>query len=212
MSDSVSSVTDWGIHVVECVLWDFGDTLADESWMTKASAQLSNWPNIYKQLIWEGQLGIDWNLGKVQTEEIASHFAVLLSADREHIADHMKRCCEEVKFFDHAIKAVQSCELPQAIVTINPDIFSQQVVPNYRLNKLFEAIVTSCEEKTLDKSDLCDIALQRLGDASDRSGALLIDNRIENVESWRTRGGIAYHFTGNEAFATEPPDLFKRFL
>ena len=78
MSGSVSSVTDWGIHVVECVLWDFGDTLADKSWMTKAPAQLSNWPYIYKQLIWEGQLGIDWNLGKVQTEEIASHLAPII--------------------------------------------------------------------------------------------------------------------------------------
>jgi phosphoglycolate phosphatase-like HAD superfamily hydrolase len=198
--------------MVECVLWDFGDTLADQSWLTKAPAQLSNWPAIYRQLIWEGQLGIDWNLGKVQTGEIASHFAGLLSADREHIADHMRRCCEEVKFFDHAMKAVQSCQLPQAIVTINSDIFSQQVVPNYRLNQLFETIVTSWEEKTLDKSDLCDIALQRLGGVSDRSGALLIDNRIENVESWRARGGIAFHFTGNEAFASEPPDLFKSSL
>jgi hypothetical protein len=198
--------------MVECVLWDFGDTLADESWMNKAPYQLPSWPNLYKQLIWEGQLGIDWNLGKLQTEDIVSHFAGLLSVDRGHIADHMKRCCEDVKFFDHAMKAVQSCELPQAIVTINPDIFSQCVVPNYRLDQLFEPIVTSWQERTLDKSDLCDKALQQLGGVLDRSGALLIDNRIENVESWRSRGGIAYLFTGNEAFASEPPDLFKNFL
>lgn len=180
--------------------------------MTKAPAQLSNWTDIYRQLIWEGQLGIDWYLGKVGTEEIASHFTRLLPVNRKYIADHMKRRCKDVKFFDHAMKAVQSCGLPQAIVTINSDIFSKQVVPNYRLNQLFEAIVTSWEEKTLDKSDLCDIALLRLGGVSDRSGALLIDNRIENVESWRARGGIAYHFTGNEAFASKPPDLFKSSL
>ncbi len=206
------SVTDWEIHVVECVLWDFGDTLADESWMTNAPAQLSNWTGIYKQLIWEGQLGTDWNLGRVGIEEVASHFAELLSTDAEYIVEHMKRRCEDVTFFDHVMKAVQSCGLPQAIVTINPDIFSKQVVPNYQLNQLVETIVTSWEEKTLAKSDLCDIALRRLGSVSNRNGALLIDNRIENIESWRARGGSAYHFIGNEAFASEPPDLFKRSL
>jgi len=107
--------------------------------------------------------------------------------------------------------AVNSCELVQAIVTINPDIFSQEVVPNYKLNEVFEIIVTSWEEENLDKSDLCDIAIQKLGSVSDRSRALLIDNRIENVEGWQARGGKAYHFTGDAAFAANLPDIFEVF-
>ncbi len=180
--------------MIECVLWDFGDTLADEGWMAKAPAQLSDWTGTYKQQIWEGSLGIDWNLGRVRTHKVASDLAGLLSADTGYIADHLQRCCENVSFFGHAMNAVHSCGLAQAIVTINPDIFSQEVVPNYRLNQLFETIVTSWEEQSLDKSDLCDIALQRLGGVSDRRRALLIDNRIENVEGWRARWHrISFH-------------------
>jgi hypothetical protein len=107
------------------------------------------------------------------------------------------------------MKAVRPCALPQAIVTINPDMFSDCVIPNYQLDKMFETIVTSWEEGTLDKSDLCDIALARLDGVAERSAALLVDNRIENVERWRARGGVAYHFTGDAAFASNPPDAFK---
>jgi len=58
---------------------------------------------------------------------------------------------------------VEKCELPQAIVTINPDIFNDWIVPNYNLQNLFYPIVASCELKTLNKAVVCDNALDKLG-------------------------------------------------
>jgi FMN phosphatase YigB (HAD superfamily) len=105
-----------------------------------------------------------------------------------------------VQFFEHAWAAARARSLPQAIVTVNSDVFSRFVVPNYALDSAFDAIVTSWEEGTMDKARLCEIALERLGGA-DPSEALLIDNIEANVDAWRALGGQAYLFTGDNEFA-----------
>ena len=194
--------------MVSCVLWDFGDTLADERWMLEAPAQVPAWADTFVQHILKGKLGYDWGIGHIGAEDVGVRLAAILSTNADTIVDHMKRCCANVAFHENAMKAVQSCSLPQAIVTLNTDVFSECVVPNYRLHETFETIVTSWEEGTLDKSDLCDVALKRLGIA-DRRDALLIDNLVKNVESWRARGGLAHHFTGDDDFASNPPEVFE---
>lgn len=89
--------------------------------------------------------------------------------------------------------AAQARPRPQAIVTVNSDLFSRFVVPNYALDSTFDEIVTSWEERTLDKAHLCEIALERLG-GHDPAEGLLIDNIEANVEGWRALGGRAYLF------------------
>ena len=61
-------------------------------------------------------------------------------------------------------------------------------------------IVISGEEHTDDKADLCDRALERMG-VNERGGSLLVDNIESNVVSWRSRGGRAYWYRGDQAFA-----------
>ena len=112
----------------------------------------------------------------------------------------MRSRCRDVSFFEHAWATARARNLPQAIVTLNADVFSRFVIPNYGLDEIFDVIVTSWEERTRDKARLCDIALQRLG-GSDPAEALLIDNIEANVEAWRARGGQAYWFRGDEEFA-----------
>jgi len=89
--------------------------------------------------------------------------------------------------------------LPQAIVTLNPDLLSDIIVPHYALDTVFDTIVTSWEERSLDKAQLCRIALERLG-GHDPAHALLIDNIEANVDAWRSVGGQAYLFRGDDAF------------
>ena len=93
--------------------------------------------------------------------------------------------------------------MPQALVTVNPRLFSEQIVPRYPIFKKFEVIMTSWEERTLDKVELCSVALSRFQTAIAPSAALLVDNVSENVKGWERRGGQGYWFQGPKAFAAD---------
>jgi len=184
---------------VRYLLWDFGDTLVDERWMWSCPDGFANWTDSYRTL-GAGDLGSRWNRGESTFEEFASQLAIDVGIGFDDACAHMQGCCNAIHFFEHAWATAQSRAVPRGIVTINPDLFTRFVVPNYELDTVFETIVTSWQEGTEDKARLCEIALERLG-GSDPAEALLIDNIEANVDAWRARGGQAYLFVGDEQFA-----------
>ena len=185
---------------VRYLLWDFGDTLVDQRWMWPSPAGVPGWTEWY-QALGDGELGARWELGELSTDDLAVTLAAEFAITADAAMAHMQSCCREVQFFEHAWAAARARSRPQAIVTLNSDVFSRFVVPNYQLDSVFDIIVTSWEERTRDKAELCQIALERLG-GRDPSEALLIDNIEANVDAWRARGGQAYWFVGDETFAT----------
>ena len=90
--------------------------------------------------------------------------------------------------------------LPQAIVTVNPDLWSEVIVPLYGFDQTADVIVTSWEEATIDKGVLCQLAVERLGIGCAASSALLIDNKRANIDAWAARGGSGYVYTTDAAF------------
>jgi FMN phosphatase YigB (HAD superfamily) len=87
------------------------------------------------------------------------------------------------------------------LVTVNPDLFSV-IRDHYRLADNFDAVVTSWEEGTRDKTALCHRALEMLA-VEDPGHTVLIDNMAENVQGWREEGGGGYLFRGDEAFGRD---------
>jgi len=188
------------------LLWDFGDTLVDERWMWACPEGVANWTDSYRAL-GSGDVGSRWNRGELSFEEFATLIAADVGIGFHDACAHMQSCCNAIRFFEHAWAKARSHEMPQAIVTVNPDLFTRFVVPNYDLDMVFDTIVTSWEEGTEDKARLCEIALERLG-GSDPAAALLVDNIEANVDAWRARGGQAYLFVDDERFASEVVALF----
>jgi FMN phosphatase YigB (HAD superfamily) len=188
---------------VRYLLWDFGDTLVDQRWMWPSPPQAPEWSARYRTLA-DSELDARWNLGEITTEELALALTADLGISLDATMAHIEECCRNVKFFTHAWAAARARPRPQAIVTVNSDVFSRFVVPNYGLDSVFEQIVTSWEEGTLDKARLCERALERLG-GRDPSEALLVDNIEANVDAWRLVGGQAYLFRGDEQFACDWP-------
>jgi len=186
------------------LLWDFGDTLVDERWMWSCPEGFPNWTDAYRAL-GSGDLGSRWNRGELTFEEFASRLAADVGIDFDDACAHMQRCCTTIHFFEHAWSKARLHAVPQAIVTINPDLFTRFVVPNYELDTVFDTIITSWQEGTEEKAELCAIALERLG-GNDPAEALLIDNIEANVEAWRARGGQAYLFVGDAEFASANAD------
>jgi hypothetical protein len=186
---------------IQAVLWDFGDTLADETWMPAPLPGVADWPAAYGRILGGGDLADRWNLGLATVAHVADELAAGLGVAGARVLMHMRRCCGEVVFHPEVMKPVAELGLPQAIVTINSDIFSEIVVPTYALADRFDTIVASWEEATLSKADLCDIAMSRQPGAVDRASCLLIDNKLENVLEWRGRGGKAWRFQGSAPLA-----------
>ena len=181
-----------------CLLWDFGDTLCDERFIWSSSPE---WMAIYEAF--EAHGGMAWCEGALTADAFAQRISEPLGMTPGDVARHMRERCHAITWMPQAWTAFRARTRPQAIVTVNPDLFSEVIVPAHALDQYANVIVTSWEERTNNKADLCDIALERLSGSWSREQALLIDNKVESVEAWRARGGRGYIFTTDGAFARD---------
>lgn len=187
------------------LLWDFGDTLVDERWMLRAPDGCPTWPTAWSAVMAGHADG--WNVGKVRAREIFAALAERTGLAREDIEVHARACCRGLAFNPAAWRVATERRLPQALVTVNPDLFANDVVPAHDLSDVFDVIVMSYAEQTVDKVALCEVALDRLRFDGDRSDALLIDDRLDLVDAWRDAGGTGYWFQSDEQFGHEFPRL-----
>lgn len=187
------------------LLWDFGDTLVDERWMRRPPPECATWETVWDDVM--ADLADDWNVGRIGTDQVVGALAERSGMTVATVRSHARRCCESITFHPVAWRVASERRLPQALVTVNPDLLADVVVPAYGLDDVFDTIVTSSEARTDDKASLCDIALERLGVDGPRSDALLIDNRRDLVGAWRTLGGAGYWFRGDETFRADLPAL-----
>jgi hypothetical protein len=198
---------DVGEHAPQVLLWDFGDTLVDERWMLRCPPECPEWVDA-----WEATMAVladEWNVGAVSSPAVFGELARLTGMNERDVAEHARRCCSQIQRHAHAWTVFSERRRPQAIVTVNPDLFSQLVVPALSLLELVDVIVTSWEEKTEDKTELGRIALDRLGRGATLSHALLIDNRSDIIDAWRISGGRGYWFESDQAFERDAPRLIS---
>lgn len=180
---------------VQCLLWDFGDTLCDELSLWRSS---SEWMEVYRSFGEQDGIGAAWSLGGLDTREVAARLAGRMSLSEAEIRAHLSRT-DLFEFFPFTYAFFRARHLPQAIVTVNPAQF-RAMARELAFHEVTDAIVVSAEEKTADKGALCEIALRRMPVACARDRALLIDDKQSNVDSWVRRGGIGYRYTTDSAF------------
>jgi FMN phosphatase YigB (HAD superfamily) len=190
------------------VLWDFGDTLVDERWMLRAPELYPAWPTVWVEVM--SAYAEDWDAGRVNEGDIVAALAARTGMRLDEVEQHVANCCRSVLCNPVAWRVAAERRLPQALVTVNPDLFVNRVMPAYGLDAVFDAIAVSCMEGTTDKVRLCEIALRRLGFDGDRRDVLLIDNRRDLVDAWRNTGGIGYWYRDDTAFDADLPGLFGR--
>ena len=182
---------------VECLLWDFGDTLCDEKFIWSSGPE---WMEVYETFDDDG-VGSKWCLGEIDTLQFAEELAGRMNRSVDSIVEHMTKRCGSIQFFEKTYAFFKERHLPQAIVTVNPDLFSNVIVPICGFEEDCDVIVTSWEEGTEDKRILNKLAIERLALGCDNAAALLIDNKKKNVDDWKSEGGAGYWFKGDQAFA-----------
>jgi FMN phosphatase YigB (HAD superfamily) len=183
-------------------LVDFGNTLADQTFFRRNCEKFPTWTRHYVPLV--NQLRPDWDTGRISSGQLAERIASQLAVDAGEVHAYMRELCTTVNFYPAINRAVRRRRARggrQALVTVNPDIFSE-VAAHYALHDHFDAIVTSWEHGVPDKAELCRRALNALGSASP-ADSVLIDDLETNVQAWVTEGGRGYLFRDDETFAKD---------
>lgn len=187
---------------IRCLLWDFGDTLCDERFIWGSGPE---WLAMYETF--DGGIGDQWSTHEFDTAAFSAELSRLLGKPVDEIVAHMvERSTNHVQFFDYTYRYFRAQKLPQAIVTVNPDLFSDVIVPAHDLASVCDTIVTSWEERTIDKSILCGVALERLSIEVEPAEALLIDNKQVNLDAWATMGGAGYLYRTDTDFRRDIAD------
>lgn len=182
---------------VQCLLWDFGDTLCDELSLWRVSPE---WMDVYRSF--GDGLGAAWNRGDLDTAGFVAALAKQMPLSEVQILAHLRRT-ELFAFFPHTYAFFRERHLPQAIVTVNPVYFSEVVVPAFALDAVTDVIVVSAAEKTTNKGELCRRAIERMKLGCAASQALLIDNKQSSLDAWAAYGGIGYLYTTDSAFVQD---------
>ncbi|MEM7113278.1 MAG: hypothetical protein AAF614_12660 [Chloroflexota bacterium] len=192
---------------INCVLFDFGDTLALEQWMLQSSAAYPEWESTYRREIWNvAEIGEQWGRGELASADIAQRMATALTISPEAAHQQMVENCKKLTYFPHIMAYVQKRRqlgMKQAILTLNADIFSDVVVPHYQLHTLFDVVVNSCHHGTLDKAELSQHVFAHYGGDIGFHNGLLIDNSQHHLDRFAAQGGATYLFTTDEQFASD---------
>lgn len=196
------------------VLFDFGDTLAREPFCVIAPAGVPDWEARVLATYDEDGLCDRWCAGDVGFAEVVARVAARCGLDEATTRAAMEhdwrnlRLNEVVFGFARELGGAGRA----AVVTVNPDAFTELIAPHYGVDRDFPVVVASWQERNNDKTALCEIALERFGAPGELATALLVDNRADNVEAFRSRGGEAYLFTDDAAFARDLPLLRARLV
>jgi FMN phosphatase YigB (HAD superfamily) len=153
--------------------------------------------------VMEGVRG-DWDTGRLSATEIAAEMADRLACTPGEAHAYMQELCQRIVFYpriDAAVRNRRARGGRQALVTVNPDLF-EEVVGNYSLLDVFDAVVTSAVHGTANKVMLCHRALAILG-IDDPGEAVLIDNLAANINGWSAAGGQTYLFSSDGTFASD---------
>jgi len=196
---------------LDVVLFDFGDTLAQEPFCVQAPPGCSDWREHVLAAYAEEGLAARWCAGETGFDAVVARVAARCALPLEATRAAMQHDWRHLRWNERT--AAFARELGRAgraaLVTVNPEAFLTCIVPHHDLDRDFGVIVGSWEERTNDKVRLCERALERLG-APQRSAVLLVDNDARNVEAWQAAGGEGHWYRGDAAFAVEIPALRAR--
>ena len=104
---------------------------------------------------------------------------------------------------NHAGRIRRHCErqgTKTAMVTVNSDLFLDEIVRDQNLRKYFDVIASSSEYQTTNKEYLWDTVFCQLGAPFAYETGLLIDDTQDWINRFRIRGGEAVHYTCESDF------------
>jgi FMN phosphatase YigB (HAD superfamily) len=188
---------------INCIIFDFADTLCSDLYFQTNPPNCRNWREIFEKHIFEKHWLTEWCNGRVGLLQVASIIQKYVKMSRDEIIIEMKEGCRNLSFnqaiYNYALSQLKA-QKKTALVTANMDIFSEIIVPHYKLDSVFNIIVNSADYHTDNKLELWNIAFQLLGTNVNYESSLLIDDSEKWVNAFIHAGGNAYKYTDDIAF------------
>lgn len=170
---------------------DFDGTIChDKFWRSLTKKDYAKVQN----LLFSGgnQIASDWMRGAYSSEEINQLVAKETGVEYDYLWNVFVRDCQTMQVEPEVLKSISNLRgrFHVVLITGNMDCFSRFTVPSLRLNKYFDAIVNSFDEKCLkSENDGHSFRKHVRGEISD---AVLIEDSENNCKTFENIGGTAY--------------------
>lgn len=143
-----------------------------------------------------------WMRGDLTSADVAAYLSTHLPESRETILSALRRGGSELTFSPAVLGFATHQRMAgrkTALVTANMDIFTEVVVPAHALGCLFDVVLNTADHLTLDKSVLWRKAFDSFGPGYSFASSLLVDDSPEMVDLFRSLGGFAYQYCGDDS-------------
>lgn len=192
------------MNPLHCIIFDFANTLCSELYFTPLG---TDFQAVVKEAIFTGEnkarWASPWCCGRLSSADIADYLSGLTGITAERILSALDEGCANLQL-NPAIWRFAQAQRAQGrhtvLATVNMDVFTRVVVPAHGFDTIFDVVVNSADHGTEDKNAVCEIAFSRL-DGCSFENSLLIDDMPKYLDAFRARGGMAYQYTTDAAFA-----------
>jgi len=187
------------------IICDFGFTWCPSRFFSRPHPLLASWSSVIEQKIFASRLADRWLSGEMSTSAVATAVANGTVLSPEQVEAHMRSSVRDLPV-NASVRAFVFAQhragRKTAMVTVNSDLFSQEIVQDQHLHEYFDLILSSSDQHTTDKESLWNTVFDRLGTPFSYATSLLIDDETRWVDCFRARGGQAVLYTSEGAFAT----------
>ena len=192
------------LESIRCFVFDFGMTLSSDLYFKVAPEGCPQWQEIVEKLLFEEEEIDLWMEGQMSWREFAALVVEKTGLDEEIVEDHLKKGLRGLSLNEEVAnlaRVQRENGNATVLVTGNIDLFTEIVVPDLELRRMFDVIVNSADYREGRKEILWPIAFDLLDTAVTYDQCLLIEDSPKNVELFRRLGGRAYQYSDAAAFA-----------
>lgn len=193
---------DRAVGGARCIVIDFHQTLCSGLFFATLEA-----PVIEKieRLFWQGDAELQhrWMTGEVTAQQIVEHLSVQVGMSADALNASLREGCRRLSLNEMVwafARSARAAGKRTALVTVNADVFSEDIVPAHGLDRVFDVIINSADHGTTDKCRLWPIAFDRLGGGIGYANSFLIEDGEQSPRQFVEAGGKAYRYHDDVAF------------
>jgi FMN phosphatase YigB (HAD superfamily) len=189
------------VSEVECVVFDFGGTFCSAPYFGTLGDEA---PELVDRVLFgNAEISGPWMTERMSSSDIANYLSGHLQIPASEILAALRVGCRELELNHEVWSFAQEQHRVgrmAALVTGNADVFTDVVVPSHGLDQVFDVIVNSADHGDGAKEALWPKAFEALGPELGYHNSLLIEDSLGEVERFRSLGGLAYQYVGEESF------------
>ncbi len=189
---------------IKCAVFDFSSALLADRYFKTVPHGFSHWHEaILEHIFDDPAVSGPWMRGEMSSRAVAGIIGRYISLGEETILAAMEEGCRELSLnlpvWNFAV-LLRMTGRKIALVEVGPPEFSRVVAPAHKLDRTFDAIVSSAEAHETDKEALWQKAIDLLDGGLGLSDCLLVDGGEAETRKFLELGGYARQYKDEKSF------------